>query len=123
MTNDPDDLTRALDLLWLRSELAALPEGTAEDSPVAGLRTHAHRTLLRAQAAAEDAPSDKELDRIIVLLMIDRLWRSGGRMIWEMDSTRFQMALDANTDQPAPFTLRLDVTRTGLAQEDTGSGS
>ena len=111
MTRDPDDLTRALDLLWLRSELAALPEVTADDSPVAGLRSAARRALLRAQSDGEDVPTDRDLDRLILLLMLDRLWRTGGRMIWEMDSSRFQMALDAQTDQPAPFSLRLDVTR------------
>ena len=118
MTRDPDDLIRALDLLWLRAELAALPEATADDSPVAGLRNAARRALLRAQkggeAGGEDAPSGKDLDRLILLLMLDRLWRSGGRMIREMDNTRFQLALDAQTDQPAPFSLRLDVTRPGF---------
>ncbi len=114
MTRDPDDLIRALDLLWLRAELAALPEVTADDSPVAGLRSAARRALLRAQKGGEDAPSGKDLDRLILLLMLDRLWRTGGRMIWEMDSARFQMALDAHTDQPAPFSLRLDVTRPGF---------
>jgi len=123
MTSDPDDLTRALGLLWLRSELAALPDVTAEDSPVAGLRTHARRALLRAQTEGEDAPSDKELDRLVVLLMIDRLWRSGGRMIWEMDRTRLHVALDSHVGQPDPFVLRFDVTRPGRAEEDTGSGS
>ena len=122
MTRDPDDLTRALDLLWLRAELAALPEGAAADSPVAGLRTHARRALLKAQTEGKDAPSGKDLDRLIVLLVIDRLWRTGGRLVLDMDSTRLHVELDAHADQPYPFTLRFDVTRPGGAEEDTGSG-
>ena len=113
MTNEINDPVRDLDLLWLRAELAALPIAIANDSPLVELRTFARRALLRAQTGGEDAPSDKELERLIVLLMIDRIWRSGGRMIWDMDSARFQMSLESHTSQPAAFALRLDVTRPG----------
>ena len=118
MTREADDLTRALDLLWLRSELAALPAaGAAEDIPVAGLRSFARRALLRAQTEGEDAPTNAELDRLIVLLMIDRVWRAGGKMVQEMDSARFQVVLDAHTDRFCPFAVRFDVTRPGATRD------
>ena len=108
---DDDEMSRDLDLLWLTSELAALRDETGSDSPVAGLRTFARRTLLRAQSDHADRPSNRELERLIVLLMIDRIWAGGGRMVWEMDGDRFRVALDAHTDEPHPWSLRLDVAR------------
>ena len=118
MTKKADDLTRDLNLLWLRAELAALPTGATQDNPVAGLRTFARRALLRAQTGGDDTPTNAELERLIMLLIFDRIWRNKGKMVWDMRSARFKAALDSRTSQPDAFALRLDVTCPGPNPED-----
>ena len=119
--SDDDALTRELDLLWLRRELAALPRRGARGDPLTPLRTAARKALLLAQAGGDKAPDHATLERLILLLMVDRIYRSGGRQVLRMSDTRFQGALVSAPGQPDPFGLRFDVSRLG-AKLDSHEG-
>ena len=115
---DADELTRELDLLWLQSELAALPEDVPEDDPMTALRVTARRALLLAQAGGDKALDHAALERLNLALMVDRAYRSGGRRVCEMDDIRFRGALASHAGCPDPFGLRFDITRPGAALDD-----
>ena len=118
MTSDDDALTRELDLLWLRSELAALPQRGKRQDLMTPLRAAAHRAFLLAQAGDKTAPDHAMLERLILLLAMDRLWRSGGRQVLEMDDMRFRAAKESHAGRPDPFGVRFDITRPGAMLED-----
>ena len=121
MTSDDDVLTRELDLLWLRSELAALPRRGKRQDLMAPLRAAAHRAFLLAQAEDRTAPDHATLERLILLLAMDRLWRSGGRQVLEMDDMRFRAAKDSHAGRPDPFGVRFDITRPGALPDEQDS--
>ena len=115
MTNETDDPIRDLDLYWLRAELAALPRSVSPNDPVADLRIAARKALLRAQSSDPDAPDHAMLERLVALLVVDRIFRTAGRRLCTMDRERFRDELLSPAGQPAPFGLRFDVAYPGAS--------